>query len=507
MVTFVPASFRTPVWDWAARALGGGSAAEGAPSRSARTAVEAGLKAWEAAHPRPPSPSSARRRPYRACRPHCRPRPCRDRRRFRRHPFHRAGPRRRRGLSGPVRRADPPRLERCNLAKLAGGNVLRVMRRAEAVAFDEGQPPSMATLNPRYQLNSRYQEQRTCVNSPSSSPPPSPPFGSRCRRGREARRARRRRHSGRARRAGRPRPGPIWSFAPRRFTGWNPARRGRSPITTRFGNTNQLHEVAAPLGDARARSASRPSRSAAAMSRQGRRLLVVAEGRRRRANSASSTRWTTAGSRCSPTARAATISTPGAMTAAGSPTPRPAATAPTTTSTSSTRAIPRATGCSPRSRAAAGASPISRPTGAAPIVAELHLGQQDRPLPARRRQRPDDSDRRPSKRRSPTAAPKFAPDGTLWVTSRRRLRFPAARHARPRHRPIHAGRARSRAGTSRSFDISRRRPLRSPIVVNEAGISRLNLLDPARGAVAAPSPAFRPGRRAASRSRPGATSA
>ena len=58
-------------------------------------------------------------------------------------------------------------------------------------------------------------------------------------------------------------------------------------------------------------------------------------------------------------------STPGAMTAAGSPTPRPAATAPTTTSTSSIRATRRATGCSPRSRAAAGAWPISRPTGGA----------------------------------------------------------------------------------------------------------------------------------------------
>ena len=37
-----------------------------------------------------------------------------------------------------------------NLAKLAGGNVLRVMRRAEAVAAAlKDQPPSMATLEPQ----------------------------------------------------------------------------------------------------------------------------------------------------------------------------------------------------------------------------------------------------------------------------------------------------------------------------------------------------------------------
>ena len=36
-----------------------------------------------------------------------------------------------------------------NLAKLAGGNILRVMRRAEAVAASmKDQPPSMATLTP-----------------------------------------------------------------------------------------------------------------------------------------------------------------------------------------------------------------------------------------------------------------------------------------------------------------------------------------------------------------------
>ena len=36
-----------------------------------------------------------------------------------------------------------------NLARLAGGNVLRVMRRAEAVAASmKNEPPSMATLAP-----------------------------------------------------------------------------------------------------------------------------------------------------------------------------------------------------------------------------------------------------------------------------------------------------------------------------------------------------------------------
>jgi membrane dipeptidase len=35
-----------------------------------------------------------------------------------------------------------------NLAKLAGGNVLRVMRRAEAIAASmKNEPPSMATLS------------------------------------------------------------------------------------------------------------------------------------------------------------------------------------------------------------------------------------------------------------------------------------------------------------------------------------------------------------------------
>ena len=36
-----------------------------------------------------------------------------------------------------------------NLAKLAGGNVLRALRRAEAVAAEmKSQPPSMAKLDP-----------------------------------------------------------------------------------------------------------------------------------------------------------------------------------------------------------------------------------------------------------------------------------------------------------------------------------------------------------------------
>ena len=35
------------------------------------------------------------------------------------------------------------------------------------------------------------------------------------------------------------------------------------------------------------------------------------------------------------------------------------------------------------------------PDGKSAVVANYHLGQQDRPLPDRRRQRPDDSDRRP----------------------------------------------------------------------------------------------------------------
>ena len=88
------------------------------------------------------------RRPYRACPPGRRDRPCRHRLGFRRH--------RRRGaqgsggggdLSGLARRAGPARLERSDLAKLAGGNVLRAMERVEAVAAGmKNEPPLIATI-------------------------------------------------------------------------------------------------------------------------------------------------------------------------------------------------------------------------------------------------------------------------------------------------------------------------------------------------------------------------
>ena len=84
MVNFVPAFLAARLLALEPRAVGRGSAAEVAPSVS-KAQVDAGLKAWDAANPRRRSRSSlvadhidhvAQRR---------RPRPCRDRRRPRRH--------------------------------------------------------------------------------------------------------------------------------------------------------------------------------------------------------------------------------------------------------------------------------------------------------------------------------------------------------------------------------------------------------------------------------------
>jgi membrane dipeptidase len=133
MVTFVPGFLKPRDLGLVARALGAGSAAEIAvpvQQASGRSrAEELGI-----GQPAPGSACRRRRRPYRACRPDRRPRPCRDRRRPRRdHDT----------VVGLGSADDYPNLfaelirrgwSDRNLAKLAGGNILRAMRRAEAVS-------------------------------------------------------------------------------------------------------------------------------------------------------------------------------------------------------------------------------------------------------------------------------------------------------------------------------------------------------------------------------------
>ncbi len=141
MVNFVPGFLSQAVWDWSAA-----SAAEEARlkaiHRASKAAVEAGLKAWETTHPRPATD-------VRIVADHIE------------HIARVAGhdhvgfggdydgiPYTPTGLEGvetyPVVFAELIRRgwSDANLAKLAGGNVLRVMRRAEAVAASmKDQPP------------------------------------------------------------------------------------------------------------------------------------------------------------------------------------------------------------------------------------------------------------------------------------------------------------------------------------------------------------------------------
>jgi len=148
MVNFVPAFLSDAVWRWGADR----SAEEArlkAIHRASKAAVDAGLKAWEVAHPSPVVTAAN-------VADHIE------------HIAKVAGydhlgiggdfdgidstPQ---GLNGvedyPALFAELIRRgwSDANLAKLAGGNILRVMRRAEAVAVSmKGQPPSMATLAP-----------------------------------------------------------------------------------------------------------------------------------------------------------------------------------------------------------------------------------------------------------------------------------------------------------------------------------------------------------------------
>jgi membrane dipeptidase len=148
MVNFVPGFISDAVWQWSATQ----SAEEArlkAIHRDSTAAVAAELKAWEAAHPRPVVTEAT-------VADHIE------------HVAKVAGydhvgiggdldgiPYTPQGLEGvqtyPLLFAELIRRgwSDANLAKLAGGNILRVMRRAEAVAASmKGQPPSMATLTP-----------------------------------------------------------------------------------------------------------------------------------------------------------------------------------------------------------------------------------------------------------------------------------------------------------------------------------------------------------------------
>ena len=67
MVNFVPDFISDAVWHWGAE-KNAEEARLKAFHRDSKAEVEAGLKAWEAAHPRPPVTVAQCRRPYRTCR-------------------------------------------------------------------------------------------------------------------------------------------------------------------------------------------------------------------------------------------------------------------------------------------------------------------------------------------------------------------------------------------------------------------------------------------------------
>jgi membrane dipeptidase len=146
MVNWVPSFLSDDVWRWSAE-QSAEQARLTALNRSSTAAVEAGVKAWEAAHPRPATTVAN-------VADHIE------------HVARTAGydhvaigadldgiPYTPEGLGGvetyPLLFAELIRRgwSDANLAKLAGGNILRALRRAEAVAASlKGHPASMATL-------------------------------------------------------------------------------------------------------------------------------------------------------------------------------------------------------------------------------------------------------------------------------------------------------------------------------------------------------------------------
>jgi membrane dipeptidase len=148
MVTFVPGFLEPKVWAWSQN-RSGEEARLKARFPNSKAQVEAGVKAWEAANPRPPVKVGA----------------------VADHVEHiaRVAGHDHVGIGGDLD-GIPYGVERLdsadgypllfaelirrgwsdrNLAKLAGGNILRALRRAEAVAQSlKDQPPSLATLEP-----------------------------------------------------------------------------------------------------------------------------------------------------------------------------------------------------------------------------------------------------------------------------------------------------------------------------------------------------------------------
>ena len=273
------------------------------------------------------------------------------------------------------------------------------------------------------------------------------------------------------------------------FAGWNAADRSML-ISTRFGNVSQLHRVAGADDGTAARSASRPSRSAAAC--------------RRPATSCSSAR-TMAATNSSSSTRSRngrlTLLTAGGKSrnSLGAVEPRRQARRLQLDRAQRHRQRPLRHGpaqsrarsaASPRSRAAAGASPLSRPATARAIVAEyrsvtdvklyrldLASGTDD---PDRRSFEDDRLRRRanspptarcgsPRTRAAtssasaastppPAASPRSAPPGTLGRRQLRHLQgrpHHRLRHQRSRDRPLVAARRRQRPHPPRRRDPRR----------------------------------------------------
>ena len=122
---------------------------------------------------------------------------------------------------------------------------------------------------------------------------------------------------------------------PANFADWHPTRR-EMLISTRFGNTAQIHQVKVP-GGARTQLTffNEPIGGASFEPGQGRYFVFGKDVGATSSRSSIAMTWPTAASRCSPTAAARRTAAPfGAPSAIGSPTARPAAMVPTAISTS-----------------------------------------------------------------------------------------------------------------------------------------------------------------------------
>ncbi len=268
---------------------------------------------------------------------------------------------------------------------------------------------------------------------------------------------------------------PYMEFRTARFSGWNAADRSML-IATRFANTAQLHRVKQPMG---ARAADQFRGGAHGRASGRRRVTSWWRARMPAATSSSScTRWPRDASRCSRMARVATNSTRGRMTASSSATARPVAMAPTR----SVRVDPRDP--APTAARAGEGRRVGRSTDFAPDARRggprSTCRSPSRICTGRCCDRRADADRRSAQDTSPMANAMFAPDGTLWVT------WTKARNSsgleRSIRRPVRFMRARPRHnGTSRISRLPTTEPYR--LRLNEAGITRLKVIDTNSGAV------------------------